>query len=371
MRWPLLLLPLAMGCDDTFDPTPPQELPYDVRTFSIASNRTLIVTAYDEQLPNNLEARGAEVPAPHDPDTGEVAPLDLPPVSDVAVGRRHACVVSPTGSVHCWGDHEHGALGSQRVCKPPAAEGGSPDCILGVGIMPSLPPVRELAAGDDVTCAITREDRVVCWGRPGPQLGGSVVPALDPPTPVAIAPEVPLAAARVIVARGTVCAIDHDATLWCWGTGFGATPQRQPYTGVVDVALGTRHSCVIDARGLTCWGDNRNAQVGDAAAARRCPLEAPCTIDEPYLVPLDAVRVVVGERHTCALLAGGGVACFGSNEVGQLGRTDAFLVGDIGIALPGTVVELAAGYAHTCALASGGRAWCWGSTGVAPTSETP
>jgi len=367
-RW--LVLFLVSACDSTFSPPPPHQLAPDARAIAVAHNYTLAVTELPPNSLVNLISEGTEVPSPADAD-GNPLPLDLPPARDVAVGRRHACVISTTGSVHCWGDHTRGALGAHRACLPPAAEGGVPDCTLGALLMPSLPPARHLVAGDDTTCALLADDHVVCWGHAGPTLGGSVLPSLDPPTPVELPTGAPLVATRLVMARGDVCAIDRDARAWCWGDQFGGMPALQPQQGVVDIAMGTRHSCIIDRDGLACWGDNRNGQVGDYASAKHCRRDKPCVIPLPHHIDLDATRVVVGERHTCALRASdGAVACWGSNEVGQLGRDDAFLVGDLGFVVP-AAVDLAAGYAHTCALRADGAADCWGSTFALDSETSP
>ena len=365
MRLPLLLL-LLPACDPTIDPDPPTALPYTATAFSVANTHTMIVTPFDPVTGgDNVKVAGTDVPR-HVDDNGDPVPLGLPVMTAVAVGRVHACGISATGSVHCWGDQTHAALGMHRVCTPPAAEGGVPDCTLGPAIMPSLPPVRALVAGDDVTCAIMKDDHVVCWGVPG-RTGGSLLPALDPPTPVTLTDGAVLSAARLIASHGSICAIDHDARLWCWGDGFATLPQLQPQRGVTDIALGRRHRCIIDEDGLSCWGDDRNGEIGDIEFARACGDD--CQITTPHHIDLDAYRVVVGERHTCALDHAGVVTCWGSNEVGQLGRTDAFLVGDLGFALD-TVSDLAAGYAHTCALRNGNAVWCWGSTSALDPSET-
>ncbi len=349
---PLFVILALPACDVTLAPDPPAALPYDAQSFAVSGNHTMVLTS------TGVESVGSDVPLPTD-ENGDPIALDVPPSTAIAVGHRHACVVSVTGTVHCWGDQSDGALGP-RACNPPQADGGAPDCILGPAIVPSLPPTRAIAAGDDVTCAIISDgDRVVCWGAAS-RVGGSELPALDPPIPVRLSDGTLLAATRVVIDHGSVCAIDHDAELWCWGDGFGAKPQHQPQHGVVDIAIGTRHRCIIDDTGLSCLGDDRNGEVGDTELARRCNSDQECRIDEPLHIDLDATRVVVGERHTCALTRDSQVWCWGSNEVGQLGRSDAFLVGDKGIALTG-VSDLAAGFAHTCAQ-RGIEVWCWGST---------
>ncbi|MGN6106112.1 MAG: RCC1 domain-containing protein [Kofleriaceae bacterium] len=357
MRWPLLLL--LPACAPTIEP--PAQVAGNVEALSIAYTHTLVVGRGPGGAVRDVVSLGSDLPAPKVP----VGPR--PEAIGVAVGRTHACLLTPAGSVHCWGDHARGALGAHRACIPSTVEGGLPDCVLDHDVMPSLPPARALAAGDDVTCAILRDDRVVCWGEPGAKLGGSRLPASGAPTPVVLPGGAPLEATRLVISRETVCAIDHDARLWCWGDRHGATPTLLPELGVVDVAFGRLHSCMITTgEGLTCSGENANGQAGDVAAARACT-NSRCPIGTTR-IDLDAKRVVVGERHSCALTTGGQVVCWGSNELGQLGRDDAFLTGAPGVALD-DAIDLAAGYAHTCAVRRDGGAWCWGETDVTDRSE--
>lgn len=78
----------------------------------------------------------------------------------------------------------------------------------------------------------------------------------------------------------------------------------------------------------------------------------------------------LGYDHTCALLVGGRVRCWGRGEDGQLGYGDAVSRGGSGATIPRlledvdlgeAVVSLTAGLEHSCALASSGRVYCWGS----------
>lgn len=330
------------ACGPSYSPV---ELSWPVHAMSAAGDHTLVLTDTQGSTldAGTVESAGTPVALPDDPETGEPMALMLPTATAIAVGDRHACIVSAQ-QVWCWGDNAGGALGAQRAC---VGDG----CVLAPGMMPTLSAIGALAAGTDFTCATTTDDTVMCWGDDSHgELGGSVVPALDPPLPVMLPDDKPLYATHVAVSQSTACAIDRARSAWCWGDGFGATPQRLPYTGVVDIAVNGDHGCVISDAGLTCWGDNINGQIDASLADSTLPATP---------VAIDAVRVVVGARHTCTLAANGDVTCFGSNEHGQLARSDSFLVGAPGLALTGAV-DLVAGATHTCALAADHDAWCWG-----------
>jgi alpha-tubulin suppressor-like RCC1 family protein len=78
--------------------------------------------------------------------------------------------------------------------------------------------------------------------------------------------------------------------------------------------------------------------------------------------------IAAGENHTCALLEGGGLRCWGLGDQGQLGYGNTESVGrtQTPASLPlvevgGRVVAVATGRAHTCALIEAGSVRCWGS----------
>jgi alpha-tubulin suppressor-like RCC1 family protein len=72
-------------------------------------------------------------------------------------------------------------------------------------------------------------------------------------------------------------------------------------------------------------------------------------------------RIAGGRTHTCAILEGGGVACWGSNWAGELGDgTQVRSLSPKLVAGVTGVTELFAAESDTCALHSTGGISCWG-----------
>jgi len=82
---------------------------------------------------------------------------------------------------------------------------------------------------------------------------------------------------------------------------------------------------------------------------------------------LKAVKLALGERHTCALSEEGLVYCFGANNSGQLGNGTIDHMGDdeavssIPVPLQTTAIDISTGAFHTCAVLSNNQTTCWGN----------
>jgi alpha-tubulin suppressor-like RCC1 family protein len=206
-------------------------------------------------------------------------------VQDLATGRNHTCALLTDGTVRCWGDGAHGALGlgdtrdigdDERPVEVPAVDVGS--------------PVSQLSAGALHTCALLRHGGVRCWGSsPHGQLGhGGTHPVLTP------------AGAR-----------DVD---------LGA-----PTAVALQVSAGAHHTCALLSTGaVTCWGFNLEGQLGQG---HRSPLYAP-PASGVDLSAATAWKLTTGAHHTCALLSTGGARCWGANASGQLGYGHTRNLGD-------------------------------------------
>ncbi len=79
----------------------------------------------------------------------------LADVVSVTLGFKHLCAITAPAALFCWGDNRWGQLGDGTTL--PRAQ---PTRVTVVGAVKAV-----AAFSSDTTCAITVEDRVVCWGR--------------------------------------------------------------------------------------------------------------------------------------------------------------------------------------------------------------
>ena len=135
-------------------------------------------------------------------------------------------------------------------------------------------------------------------------------------------------------------------------------PLPPPMTEVAEVATGATNTCArIEAGSVRCWGANVYGQLGDGAVLPGSPRDLPVDV----VGITEATQVTVGEYHSCALIEGGSVRCWGSGGRGELGNGE-WLSSSTPVQVSGITdaVAIAQGAAHTCALRAAGTVECWG-----------
>ena len=100
----------------------------------------------------------------------------------------------------------------------------------------------------------------------------------------------------------------------------------------IGLSNGDDFTCaVFDSGFVRCWGRNDRGQLGLGDTLDRGDAPGEMGVNLP---PVDlgagarAVAVVAGQQHACALLADGGVKCWGANGFGRLGLGDTANRGD-------------------------------------------
>ena len=137
----------------------------------------------------------------------------------------------------------------------------------------------------------------------------------------------------------------------------GSRIDQASASNVISLAAGATHSCLITSGGgVKCWGFNGDGQLGIGSVE-----------NEIHFVPEDVVgldsgvvALVAGRFHSCALLATGGVKCWGASlYLGNGSETASSVPVDV-IGLDAAVVQISSTFWHTCALTVENDLKCWG-----------
>jgi alpha-tubulin suppressor-like RCC1 family protein len=164
----------------------------------------------------------------------------------------------------------------------------------------------------------------------------------------------------------------------CWGANYygqlgddSLTYRSVPVTvtGMATVTLaiaaGTNHTCAIVAGGgVLCWGYGGEGTLGNGST----PYPQKTPVDVTGLSS-GATAVTAGANHSCALV-GGVTWCWGYNRFGSLGdgtqtqRDTPVLVGGLPVSVT-ALIRLGANTYHTCAIAASGAPYCWGANSSA------
>ncbi len=234
----------------------------------------------------------------------------------LSAGSESTCALLSSGHVECWGHNQDGQLGDGNE-----TDSDTPAVVKSVGT------AVQVAAGTDHTCALLASGSVECWGS---ATWGEI---------------------------GKTSQVDADKPISVVGAGKAA-----------QLTAGFAHTCALLPAGhIECWGRNNDGQLGNGTTSeeQRTPVEVQGVTD--------ATQLSAGGNHTCALLSGGHVDCWGENKYGQLGDGTTSETQSTPVEVRGITdaTQLSAGYFYTCALLSSGQVDCWGEGFAGGETDVP
>jgi alpha-tubulin suppressor-like RCC1 family protein len=268
-----------------------------------------------------------------------------------------------------------------------------PDDLIIQGNPTSLHSIR---AGGAHTCAMLNNGAVRCWGDAAyGQLGyENTLDIGDDEYPYE-ADDVTVGglgdvSSQLTTGLNHTCARLSSGSIRCWGkndfgqlgygdnTGtMGNIGDAEPidsfgYVNVgspnaVKVVAGANHTCaILDTGNVRCWGEGAYGKLGYGNTNNIGDDEHPFTKGDVN-VGGPVKDIALGLNHTCALLQNGKVRCWGHGAYGQLGYSSPNNLGDNDLPFTkgdvnvgGNVVQISAGDNHTCALLDTGYVRCWG-----------
>ncbi|MBV6522071.1 MAG: hypothetical protein MNPFHGCM_02216 [Gemmatimonadaceae bacterium] len=293
----------------------------------------------------------------------------------VTTGYAHACGLTSSGEVWCWGEGAHGELG----------DGQNVSSRVPVHVNSSGPAggrvYTAIDAGHTHTCGLVAS-ALYCWGSNdygatgnGANGGIQSVPAKIAGTGVA-----PLDFVQVSAGARFACGVTSAHAAWCWGAAFGGalgdgqddthrlSPVQVTGSGVAPllfatISTGLGRTCAVTTglplERVYCWGSNSGGYLGTGGppVSVLTPAQVPSPIGVSYR------QVSLGYNTGCALDTANGAWCWGrgvSGEIGDGGLSN--FDSPTWVTTPsGGFAQISFGGVHGCALqATGGGVYCWG-----------
>lgn len=222
----------------------------------------------------------------------------LPNPKHLSLGYEHACAVSETDQVLCWGSNEFGES------TPPV----------------ELKNITELSAGMNNTCAIA-DGKVVCWGI---NITGSL--------------EIPenLLNPKNLTSGWWHHCVNTDEGIKCWGSPYKEfTAPKDPE--IKEFTSGGFFNCAIVPTGVKCWDEKGIANLVEGS--------------------LGATQLSVGSSIACADTQETGVICWKLSNKGIYKKMISYVPSG-GI---NNIENVAAGPGSTCLFGDEGKLKCWGA----------
>jgi alpha-tubulin suppressor-like RCC1 family protein len=281
------------------------------------------------------------------------------------------CAVLVTGRVECWGSNQSGMLGDGGT----EAISGTPVTVRNIADAKSVFTFESGAA-----CAILTTGHVDCWGYNAQgQLGDGSIKSSGAPVAVHGVSHAPSLSDVTSLSGGdlSICALLGSGGVDCWGgNNYGALGNGgdEAYSNVPVAVFGitnakglfgfgTTYCAVLASGGVDCWGSGVGATGNGLGGVES---DVPVAIIGITGAKSTAMAYGPTENTECALLADANVECWGSNSDGLLGNgvDEAEPTTPVRVSGLTNALSIVSGYgtaAAFCVLRKTGRVACWGS----------
>lgn len=207
-------------------------------------------------------------------------------VLDIEAGYAHTCALSSTEGVLCWGWNIFGQLAS-----PDIITSSIPISIKGLD-----EEIVDINVGSFHACALTASGGVKCWGNNG---DGRLGDGTDAKRLKAVDVAGLGSGVKSISSQGEYsCALMNDYGVKCWGSNF-TTSNLLPVDVIglagnaISIAVGDNHACALVGldesaqRKVQCWGVSMDGQLGNGVTPNHRGRYGYYYIETPtdYLVP--------------------------------------------------------------------------------------
>jgi len=250
----------------------------------------------------------------------------LSDIVDIDAGDKHALALRKDGTVWAWGWRQNGVLGDGET--PPK---GSLRVVAAAAPIqvPGLSNIIRIVAGPLHNLALTRDGRVMAWGKNGNgELGlGTRVTGWTPATVPGLDHVIGIAAGSGGNNGGVSGALRDDGSVWTWGT-------------------------------------NSSSMIGNSKSASEPDEEGVLhAVPEQVKAIAGAKQLTIGGGHVAVVLGDGTVRMWGNNGYGQIGigsTSGAYVVRPVKVPGLTNVAAMYLGQMRSYAVRTDGTFWVWG-----------
>jgi alpha-tubulin suppressor-like RCC1 family protein len=255
-------------------------------------------------------------------------------IVDIEANNSHACAVSNSGNLYCWGAGASGQLGNNIF----SANASSPVQVLkgeAAGTDTDgtyLTNIREVSPSYRHTCAVAQSGNLYCWGDSAEGKIGDGQSVSDYATPRRVLTGEATGSdsdgtylinmSHVDSYRERSCASSYDGYAYCWGDGYngklgngldsdsntpvrvvdgevlGADSDGEYLYNVSSISTGNNHSCAsTESGGIYCWGTEGRGQIGDGSGGAGVSL-VPTRVHDGEATNINTLRFQIRSADT-------------------------------------------------------------------------